>query len=812
MNNLYKEIVIDGKMLNNSSGHFGGLGTALDGNSFKILEDYKLKNPKSYQEIIELLFRKKYGAALSYIKIECDLSKMQSDAADYSNFGFEVASDALKINSDIIIELYFIDTGKGTYAESYNNYKNILNELYEDYSIKADYISICNESDSEWIEYLIDRLKNEKIAKYDFSRIKIAVSDIFSENMTVNENLRKSVDVLLNGSVPSKNTVMLNKKFQKEIWRTEGPAPCNLPEYAVNADGNGICNENSLIDITGIINRTFNSGCTMYEFKSVLSLYGSDNYHSYGCIINADRPWSGYYSVGSGFWGAAHFTHFAEKDWKVIYSGSEEDGADHTVLVSDGGDYSAIFANNSDKPRKYSVCVRNIEKADAFIHCVETKGPESCDNYSVNWFRVVDKIIPVKKNYGFCYTLEVKPFSIMTCTTLSVEHVNGTDTVRRCECENTVLYLPYSDNFNYQDKLQKVERNIPFYTLDLCGRFEILLDGEESVLTQAAIMGSDDNKNKKFPVTVFGDDSWTNYSVKIDVKLEDTDIDNYAGVGLRYQKSVETVECGYQLRIFADCRWQLRYMDNILEEGMADNIIPNEWNNIKISAEGRRIKCFINRILVCEHVVSVPFVISGRASICSSFSHNMFRNLVITPILGAPEYSIIHDCLNGEFIYTNSWVKNSMDGCEFNNRTSVSTEIPDSCFEFDFSGESIALAGKADNLRLKIEIDDKIMAAGIFIGNCGEREIFYSRSNMENTRHKLKLIVLSGRLEFNNAQTFIYGHHILPKALVSGTGIKKSEDSRTLKKSTLLIGAGLAAAGTGLILLRKVLKKGKNKK
>lgn len=104
---------------------------------------------------------------------------------------------------------------------------------------------------------------------------------------------------------------------------------------------------------------------------------------------------------------------------------------------------------NSDKPKKYSICVRNIEKADAFIHCVETKGPESCDNYSVNWFRLVDKIIPVKKNYGFVYTLEVKPFSIMTCTTLSVEHVNGIYTVRKPECENTVLNLPYFDSFNY---------------------------------------------------------------------------------------------------------------------------------------------------------------------------------------------------------------------------------------------------------------------------------------------------------------------------------------------------------------------------
>jgi len=109
----------------------------------------------------------------------------------------------------------------------------------------------------------------------------------------------------------------------------------------------------------------------------------------------------------------------------------------------------------------------------------------------------------------------------------------------------------------------------------------------------------------KFPVTVLGDDSWSDYSVKIEVKLSDEDILNYAGAGLRYQMSGDTAECGYQLRIYSDSRWQLRYMDNILEEGMADNIIPNEWNSIKISACGRRIKCCINKVLVCEHVVQL---------------------------------------------------------------------------------------------------------------------------------------------------------------------------------------------------------------
>ncbi len=70
MNNLYKEIVIDGGMISHSFGRFRGLGAVLDGKSSLVFwKITSLKIKKSYQEIIELLFRKKkYGAALSHIK------------------------------------------------------------------------------------------------------------------------------------------------------------------------------------------------------------------------------------------------------------------------------------------------------------------------------------------------------------------------------------------------------------------------------------------------------------------------------------------------------------------------------------------------------------------------------------------------------------------------------------------------------------------------------------------------------------------------------------------------------------------------
>ena len=165
--------------------------------------------------------------------------------------------------SDISIELFFTDNGIIDYTEKYSIYKNILNTVYQNYSIKADYVSVGNGSDSGWIEYLSSRLKNDKTSKYDFSSIKIAVSDSFSDEMAVNENLRKSADIIFGGNVLSDSTIMLNKKFQKEIWNSEGAAPCCISKYAVNADGSGISGENSLIEVTGRINGIFNAGSTI---------------------------------------------------------------------------------------------------------------------------------------------------------------------------------------------------------------------------------------------------------------------------------------------------------------------------------------------------------------------------------------------------------------------------------------------------------------------------------------------------------------------------------------------------------------------
>ena len=54
-------------------------------------------------------------------------------------------------------------------------------------------------------------------------------------------------------------TNLLNEAYGKEIWYSEGIAPCNMPEYTALADDCGIKGKNGLIDVANrIINSYYN--------------------------------------------------------------------------------------------------------------------------------------------------------------------------------------------------------------------------------------------------------------------------------------------------------------------------------------------------------------------------------------------------------------------------------------------------------------------------------------------------------------------------------------------------------------------------
>lgn len=862
---MIRELIIDGNTVDlNPANAFRGLGVVTGNNSSRLLIDYKAASPDSYWEIMNLLFKPGYGAGLTHIKIELGadinsssgtepcVKRTENEKVDITRgAGFIFAADAKKINPDITIDFLrwgepgwvtkaFSKSKTDGFAARYKWFQETVDAAFDTYNLKIDYISAdaneTAEADEEWIIYLSERLKSENNQRYDYSEIRIVASDevgsrTIAEKMVKNEKLRDAVDVigLHYTTYGDENTALLNEKYNKEIWYSEGIAPCNNSRYSVNADNSGISGINSVIDVT---NRIINSYChgsmVMYEYQPAVAAYYSGSNYAPKQLIIAEQPWNGYFETDSGLWGAAHITHFVKKGWKYVKSACFGDGKEnhfitdttenHMALISDDGDYTLVLTNDSDEPRYYDVCVRNISKFDSDVYCIETRGPERGLAYNANWFRVIDKIIPVRKNDEHHYRIEVKPFSIITCTTLSVETVNGVDSVKKMSLSSDCLMLPYSDTFNYKNDFLRTRGNAPLYTTDQGGAFEVNEFENENVLTQQItkdILPTNWRfRGTPLPATSLGDDRWTNYTVSVDSRFDNDNEDNYVGVGLRYNSAVtcdETAECGYQLRIYPDSKWQLRYFNTILAKGREKGINVFDWNNISVSAKNKIIRCSINNHLVCEYKISPPMITAGRVSLYSALYKNKFRNLNVLPFNGVPYSSLRDDCLSGNINYYGSWKKNAMDSFRFYNRTSVTNLENDAYLEYVFKGETISLVGEAKDLSLKIEIDDKIVTAGYHIENCGSKQVLFYVHKLSDEKHTIKVTVLSGEMSLDCIITDKKPENSDKKELKLYNPEKKKRSSK-VKLSTLLLGAGLATASVGSFLISRKIKNMKKKK
>ena len=811
MDDSMKEVLIDG---NSPESFFRGLGAAVRSCEVSLLADYKIKFPETYREILLSLFGKNYGAGLTHIRTEAE-----RNAEDFS---FAFAADAKSINSDITSEIYFrkplstCENNEDFFEEEYVRCKKILDTVFEKYGLKADFISFdaagYGNRAAGLLKFFSNRLQKEILCGYDMSKIKAAVYDTpdghISGLMIHDEELRKAVCAVgYSSAESSENMAILNGRYGKEIWCCNETVTRNVSEFSVNADGTGLCGENSLTDTTDNMLFAVRSCASMYIYSPAVSAGFSKLGKFSGGLVTADTPWSGYYSFGSGLCGAAHFSHFVKPEWKYLHCNAETN--EYAVFISDDGDYTAVFVNDSEEPKKYRFNICNMDKSDAVVYCVETKGPDSSDDYSLNWFRVADKIIPAENAAGYSYTLEVKPFSVMTCTTLSVEDVNGTETVKKCEYQNKPLALPFAGSFaiSYEKGVK------PLFSSEQFCAFELTECGGVKVLMQTL----SEREHESDPVILFGDERWTNYSVKTEAKFEKNNEDNYVSAGVRFcgiGDEEHISDGGYQLKVYPDGKWQLCFMGEILEEDSAAEIIrEDDWNQLRISAFGKRIRCYVNKNLVCEYTTSSPVLMSGRASLGSAYYKNIFRNFSVSPVMGYSYYGVCHDCLCGEFSYSEGWKKKSFAGTQFKNFTSVGNLNDNEYFEFDFTGNCVMLSGKSENLRLKIEIDGKIMAAGIFISRSEADQVFYVKEGLGDGTHHMKLIVLSGNLEFNYAET-VLAPHIIDKekisAVINDTIEKKP--AKKLKKSTVLIGMGIAAMGAGAMLLQSRIRRKRKKK
>src|SRR5690606_38011016 len=241
------------------------------------------------------------------------------------------------------------------------------------------------------------------------------------------------------------------------------------------------------------------------------AFYEGSSYHPKH-LINASDPWSGFYEIDGGLLGVRHVMNFVGYDdpttpenerWMYGEDATHSDGEDfdggvdvdasthHDMTLKDPetDDYTTVFANNTKQTRQYKIQAKNLSgKENAPVYVWETRGPDEGQAYDANWFKNIDVVTP---NDGE-YAIEVKPYSIVTISTLDKKsEIEGFeyDTQPVDLSDDTIMPLPYTDDFEYdhypvdEQGRDYVDRRggTPRYTTDQRGAFEVVKEATKPV-------------------------------------------------------------------------------------------------------------------------------------------------------------------------------------------------------------------------------------------------------------------------------------------------------------------------------------------
>lgn len=783
-------IKIDGSKANtNENFLYRGQGMISCNGSSRLLLDYKEKSPESYQQILEYMYGSS-GLKFTHFKVEMgsDVNtssgtepttmRTEDEKADVTRgAGFQIAADIKKINPDVTLDMLWwseprwVTDAEDVYAARYKWYKETLDAAYETYGLVFDYVSANRNEravDFDWIIYLSKALKSETDCPYDYSKIKIVAADEcgtwnIAKEMTNNEELCDAVDVIGSHytSYADTFTKLLAENKGKEIWFSEGSSPMTYAQsvYRFDEGNSGLTGINGVLDIANRMITMVSGGyMTMYEYQPAVAAYYDGVTYCQKQLIAANTPWNGFYTLDSGYYMNLHFSQFMEKGWSYIYDACNADGKaggdghaivdakySYVTACSTDGDYSTVITNTTADPITYGFEVSNLAKSNSEVYVWETRGPESGQSYDANYFKKVDTIVPENGKYS----VTVKPYSIVTVSTVDVPDIQFNVP---SESDNTVLSLPYTDDFNYTDEFLSARGGAPLYTTDEGGAFEVTEKDGENVLMQKITLDikADEWGGTPEPTTNFGDDRWYNYSVSADVL---TDGENsYAGVGMRYILA-DSGKSGYGVTLYEDGSWKFIIGRESVESGVIVDFDASKWHNVKISALYDDVSVYIDGEKILDYKADGAGYSAGRAALYSSYNNCCFDNVKVEATDTVSPYVNKLDNFDSAFTYsTDGWDHKTMDSFKNYKRT-ISKGSEGAFAEIEFEGTGIVLTGvQSKESVISVEIDGKVIEKEHNVPKMSNRQSFVSVNGLDDGKHTLKFTVVSDECAVDAAQ------------------------------------------------------------
>jgi galactosylceramidase len=658
---------------------FEGIGGITSNGMSKLLMDYP---EQQRNEIMDLLFKPKYGVSLQHLKVELGSDVNTSAGTEPSHmrsredfditrgYGLPIAKLAKAINPALLLDA--LRWGTPLWIQNDEDklayYLNFLRGARDEYGLEFDFLGPdINEGafSRDWtVNTLVPGLKRE-----GFGHIKLVADDSdhgwdIADHAAADPELFEAVYAY--GVHYRQDSTDTAKLSGKSLWLSEDLAPFRH-SFSRGALHIG----------KRIIDMYVDGKMVKYELHPLLEAEYENTPFNYKGILVATWPWSGHYRIDPGLWVIAHFTQFMQPGWIYLDDacGQSETGGFVTLTDPRTKDISIVVLNNGPETFTYQFDTGNTDRKLYIWKTTEH-----------SHFQLAATHLESEGPYQFT----AEPYAIYTITTTTGQRKGDEELSISTE---TTFSLPYSDTFT-----DGRPSGNPKYLSDQGGAFEFEPNSDDGGLTlrqrvtEAQIPIDWTYRRTPEPYTLFGSLEWTNYRLSVEVQLEQQA--GYIGLGGRISytaKSNEPPE-GYWLRMRHTGRYELMKGKYPLLQGDTTALDPKAWYALELAFEGKTIKAYWNGEQLFEHTNSE--ISSGHAALLSSYHRHAFRSLRIEPITESTPVNCIrylntHTALH----YSGDWGRADGDWNVYA-RTLAKSDTAGAEVSFRFKGEAASIVGK----------------------------------------------------------------------------------------------------------------------
>ena len=575
---------------------FEGIGAVSAGASSRLLVDY----PEPYRsQILDILFKPKWGAALQHLKVEIGGDVDSTDGSEPSHMhtrqdenyqrGYEwwLMKEAKKRNPKILLEALewgapgWIGEGQFFSEDNIEYILRFLEGARRVHNLNIDYVGIWNETgyDKEWIKKLKKAIVNRGLSTRLAAADQVNNWDIV-DAMRRDADLAQAVDVVAihypGKDVENSTVARMHDQFDKAVDLTGFDKPIWSSE-----DGPWRGDWQGALFLAKTYNRNYILGkMTKTEIWSPVTSY-YDLFPLPGSgLMRANTPWSGHFEVQPAIWATAHTTQFVPTGWKYLDSacGFLPGKGTYVTLVSPGQEDFSLILETAGARESQSLQLSLAGKlAGKTLHVWRTNAKSA--------FQRVQSLMSKQGQLS----LALEPESIYSVTT----------TVGQKKGESPSpapkhFPLPYLENFEPYSTAKQAR-----YFSDTTGAYEVQkCQGNrqgrcyEQVVDRSPIHWH--FATETLPVSLMGDADWENYRVDAKVFFPAPAEGILLGrVSKQVQQSGEIA--GYQLHLQNDGQWKLTRGNRLVLASGKVTLPAGAWHTMRLEFRGDQIQPWINQ-------------------------------------------------------------------------------------------------------------------------------------------------------------------------------------------------------------------------